>query len=123
MKRSPLFCVVGWLNIGTGNITLELNREPAPQDKIGMRKNFEAFLSTDGAGFFLHVDKTRVLLEPTSPTRHAFDIDESFVRDMLRRLSLGNDVPLRRKFVSGDTLNPGAKRRFTPIPAERLSML
>ncbi len=121
MKRSPLFCITGWLNVGTGNIALELNREPDPQDKVSMRKNLEAFLSTDGAGFFLHTDKTRVLMEPTPPTRAAFDIDESFIRDMLRELGLGNDVPVRRKLVSSDTLSQGTKRRFTPIPAERLS--
>lgn len=121
MKRSPFFCIAGWLNIGTGNIALELNREPDPQDKVGIRKDLEVFLSTDGAGFFLHTDKTRVLMEPTPLTRTTFDIDESFVRDMLRELGLGNDVPVKRKLVSGDTLNQGTKRRFTPIPAERLS--
>lgn len=121
MKRSPLFCITGWLNVGTGNIALELNREPDPQDKVDMRKNLEAFLSTNGAGFFLHTDKTRVLMEPTQLTRTTFDIDESFIRDMFRELGLGDDVPVRRKLVSSDTLSQGTKRRFTPIPAERLS--
>ena len=122
MNRSPLFCIAAWLNIGTGNITLELNRDPDPQDRVGIRKGLETFLKNNGAGFSLHTDKTRVLMKPTSPTRTTFEIDESFVRDMLGELGLGNDVPIRRKLANDDTLNPGAKRRFTPIPAERLSM-
>lgn len=121
MNRSPLFCIVAWLNAGTGNITLELNREPDPHDKIDIRKNLEVFLENNGAGFSLHTDRTRVLMKPTPSTQKKFDIDESFVREMLHELGFGNDVPVKRKLVNDDTLNPGAKRRFTPIPAERLS--
>lgn len=121
MKRPPFFCINAWINTGTGNITLEFNRAPDLRDQLGMRKRLEIFLKTDGAGFSLHAEKMRMLMEPTAHTRTTIDIDESFVRDMLRDLDLGNDVPVRRKLVTDDRLNEGAKRRFTPIPAERLS--
>lgn len=119
--NSPLFCMTAWLNLGTGNVTLEMNREPSLQDRVGIRKDLELFLEQSGAGFSLHTDKARVLMEPTPHTRQLIDIDRDFVRDMLHELGLGNDVPVKKKLTDEDTLNPGIRQRFIPIPREYLS--
>lgn len=111
----PLTCTTAWMNFGTGNIQLKMNRPITPKDQSKLRTALTALLESKGINFRTHTKDHCLLMQPTD---HKIDPEEmkSLMPPILEDLGFGKDIKIKVKFVSADIFGAGLKSRVTILP-------
>lgn len=112
----PLTCTKAWMNLGTGNVQLEMNRLITPKDHSKLRTALTALLESKGINFRTYAKDDRLLMEPTL---HGEDPEEmkTWIGDILEKLGFGKGIELKNKLVSSDILGAGHKPKATILPS------
>lgn len=115
-----LTCTKAWMNLGTGNVQLEMNRLITLQDRSELRTNLIALLENQGINFRTHTKDHRLLMEPTL---HGQDPEEmkTWIGGILEKLGFGENIKIKDKFVSSDLLGAGPKSKVTILPSDYFS--